>query len=68
MKPEDSILRRHYEQARNAPAPSRPTPSAGPSPASGPAPSPAAASSPAASSSDSGGGGFFGWLKRLFGG
>ena len=83
LVPTDSVLRRHYEQMRQAarasagsgrtpePAepvspPDRPPPASRPAPAPEPAVSrPAPAPEPAATGQ---GGGFFGWLKRLFGG
>ena len=76
--PTDSVLRRHYEQMQQAaganadgdraeepaqPAATPPEPAGRPEPT--PAPQPAAAAAPATSSQ---GGGFLGWLKRLFGG
>ena len=72
LVPTDSVLRRHYGQMRQAarsstgssPAPKPVEPAAPPgepSPTGRPAPAP----EPAASGR---GGGFFGWLKRLFGG
>ena len=78
--PTDSVLRRHYEQMREAarsgagsgPAPRAPEStvrSGSPPPASHPAPTPEPAtghSPPAPAATDQGG--FFGWLKRLFGG
>lgn len=54
--PSDSVLFRHYQQMQQANA-AAPTPS----PASS-QPAPASAAAPAAKQ-----GGFFGWLKRLFG-
>ena len=75
LTPTDSVLRRHYEQMQRAARSS-----VGPGPATGPAEpaaprrepqaasppvAPAATSEPAADRPD---GGFFGWLKRLFGG
>ena len=84
LVPTDSVLRRHYEQMQEAArpgvaasrtgepaapaaaAPETPTDSrsaAAPQPAPG---RPAPASRPAVP--EQGGGGFFGWLKRLFGG
>lgn len=75
LTPTDSVLRRHHEQMQRAarsivaPAPaSRPAepaaPRREPQAASRPV-APVATSEPAA---DPPGGGFFGWLKRLFGG
>lgn len=83
LVPTDSVLRRHYEQMQEAARPGvaasrtgeSAAPAATPEPptdsGSAPAPEPtsgrlAPASRPAAP--DQGGGGFFGWLKRLFGG
>ena len=76
--PEDSILRRHHEQMRlaasaPAPKPASPPPreQAAPAAASRPAAAPEPAARPAAApapASGNQGGGFFGWLKRLFGG
>ena len=72
--PTDSVLRRHYEQMQQAARSSigsgrAPEPAAPASPRrEQPTPAasrPAAAPEPAASSQ---GGGFLGWLKRLFGG
>jgi hypothetical protein len=68
--PEDSVLRRHYEQLQRSP---KPTASAKPPKVEAAAPEPAPAAppprpapaSPPPSSSD--GGGILGWLKRLFG-
>ena len=76
--PTDSVLRRHHEQMQSAtessagsaraPDPVEPAATPAEPPASQPEPTPAprpAAGAPA----DSGqGGGFLGWLKRLFGG
>ena len=81
LAPTDSVLRRHHEQMRQAarsgigpdptPRPAEPAaPPGEPPPASRPAPEPAA-SRPAPApepTTTSQGGGFFGWLKRLFGG
>ena len=76
--PTDSVLRRHYEQMQQAaessadadraeqpaqPAATSPEPPAG-RPEPTPAPQPAA-TAPATSDQ---GGGFLGWLRRLFGG
>ena len=69
--PTDSVLRRHYEQMEQAarsgagtdraPGPAEPaSPPREPPAATRPAPAPPAAASQ--------GGGFLGWLKRLFGG
>ena len=82
LVPTDSVLHRHYEQMQEAArsgvaatrtpepaAPAAPEPPGGSSPAAAPEPPPsrpAPAPEPAAPSQ--GGGGFFGWLKRLFGG
>ena len=76
--PTDSVLRRHHEQMQSAtessaeharaPDPAEPAATPPEPPASRPEPAPApqpAASAPAGSSQ---GGGFLGWLKRLFGG
>ena len=62
--PTDSVLRRHYEQMQQA-ARSSGGSSRAPEPAAPAASRPAAAPEPAVSSQ---GGGFLGWLKRLFGG
>ena len=75
--PTDSVLRRHYEQMQQAAGanadgdraeePAQPT-ATPPEPAGRPEPTPAprpAATAPATSDQ---GGGFLGWLKRLFGG
>ena len=75
--PTDSVLRRHYEQMQQAvrsgvggaraAAPAEPAPAPSEPPAARrPAPEPA--SSRPAPSAPAQGGGFFGWLKRLFGG
>ena len=84
LVPTDSVLRRHYEQMQQAarasvgpggapepeeaapPRPVEPPAASRPAAPREPAPSrPAAAPEPAPTSQ---GGGFFGWLKRLFGG
>ena len=77
LVPTDSVLRRHYEQMQQA---ARPKIGSSPAtaPAEPPAPPPEAAvpeprSAPVRAASkpetgDAGGGGLFGWLKRLFGG
>ena len=65
LVPTDSVLRRHYEQMQEAARSSAAAVSA-PEPAAPAAPEPAP--SPPASAAPSQGGGFFGWLKRLFGG
>ena len=68
--PQDSILRRHHEQMRQAAQPhaaptvEKPTPPA-PQEQAAPAASRPATPAPAASSE---GGGFFAWLKKIFGG
>ena len=79
LAPTDSVLRRHHEQMRQAarpgagpdriPVPAEPA--SPPAPAGDPAPAPAAGRpepAPAPEPATSQGGGFFGWLKRLFGG
>ena len=80
--PTDSVLRRHHEQMQQAarssagparaPKPAEPASTPPEPPASQPEPTPApepAASRPAPAPAASGqGGGFLGWLKRLFGG
>jgi len=84
LVPTDSVLRRHYEQMQEAarpgvattrtpepaaPVAAAPEPPRDSSPAAAPEPAssrPAPAPEPIAPSQ--GGGGFFGWLKRLFGG
>ena len=75
--PTDSVLRRHYEQMQHAASSGvgsarAPEPAAPVAPAPEPAPARPAAPAPAASqparAPDQGGGGFFGWLRRLFGG
>ena len=82
LAPTDSVLRRHHEQIRQAahpsggpertPGPVEPaSPPGGPPPASDPVPAPKPAVShpaPAPEPATDQGGGFFGWLKRLFGG
>ena len=65
--PTDSVLRRHHEQMRQAARPS-----ADPGHVPGPAepaspPTPDGDPAPAPEPSTGQGGGFFGWLKRLFG-
>ena len=80
--PTDSVLRRHHEQMQQAarssagparaPEPAEPASTPPEPPASQPEPAPApepAPSRPAPAPAASGqGGGFLGWLKRLFGG
>ena len=76
--PTDSVLRRHHEQMQQAAGsnadgdraeePTRPAATPPEPPAGRPEPTPAprpAATAPATSDQ---GGGFLGWLKRLFGG
>ena len=66
LVPTDSVLRRHYEQMQEA---ARSSAAAVPAPAaSRPAAAPEPAPSPPAPAAPSQGGGFFGWLRRLFGG
>ena len=80
--PTDSVLRRHYEQMQQAagsnadgdraeepvkPAATPPEPPAG-RPEPTPAPQPAATAPATAPATSDQGGGFLGWLKRLFGG
>ena len=76
--PTDSVLRRHYEQMREAarsgvtearapePAALAPEPPIASRPAAAPEPAPGRSVPEPAASGQSGG--FFGWLKRLFGG
>ena len=81
LVPTDSVLRRHYEQMQEAarsgvaatptPEPAAPAAAPEPSAASSPAAAPESAPArpaPATAVPSQGGGGFFGWLKRLFGG
>ena len=79
LAPTDSVLRRHHEQmlqaARPNAGPDRPPglvePTSPPTPAGDPAPEPAAgrpAPAAAPEPATGHGGGFFGWIKRLFGG
>ena len=79
LVPTDSVLRRHYEQMQEAArssvaavaapepaAPAAPEPPAASRPAA--APEPAPSPPPSAPAAPGQGGGFLGWLKRLFGG
>ena len=76
--PTDSVLRRHYEQmqqaagssadADRAEEPAQPAATPPEPPASRPEPAPAPQPTAGAPADASRGGGFLGWLKRLFGG
>ena len=76
--PTDSVLRRHHEQMQQAarssaepdkaPEPAEPASKPPEPPASQPEPAPAPQPTSGVPADSSQGGGFLGWLRRLFGG